>query len=83
VYRIAKKKGYTQSDLAVHLSEIELGKREAEIITLPVIARGLDTTLANLLRGLYSSLLTRSAVSLFPNKAKYDFVETKKESAEE
>jgi transcriptional regulator with XRE-family HTH domain len=46
-------------DLAVHLdmnrghlSDIERGKREAGIITLQVIARGLDTTMANLLKGL-------------------------------
>ena len=35
-----------------HLSDIESGKREAGIITLQVIARGLDTTMANLLKGL-------------------------------
>jgi transcriptional regulator with XRE-family HTH domain len=35
-----------------HISDIELGKREAGIITLQVIARGLDTTMARLLRGL-------------------------------
>jgi transcriptional regulator with XRE-family HTH domain len=35
-----------------HLSDIERGKREAGIITLQVIARGLDTTMANLLKGL-------------------------------
>lgn len=35
-----------------HLSDIETGKREAGIITLQVIARGLDTTMSNLLRGL-------------------------------
>jgi hypothetical protein len=35
-----------------HLSDIERGKREAGIITLHVIARGLDTTMANLLKGL-------------------------------
>lgn len=53
------KKGWTQTDLAVHLdlnrghiSDIELGKREVGIITLQVIARGLDTTMARLLEGL-------------------------------
>jgi transcriptional regulator with XRE-family HTH domain len=53
------KKGWTQTDLAVHLdlnrghiSDIELGKREVGIITLQVIARGLDTTMAKLLSGL-------------------------------
>jgi len=35
-----------------HQSDIERGKREAGIITLQVIARGLDTTMANLLKGL-------------------------------
>lgn len=35
-----------------HLSDIETGKREAGIITLQVIARGLDTTMATLLKGL-------------------------------
>jgi hypothetical protein len=35
-----------------HLSDIERGKREAGIITLQVITRDLDTTMANLLKGL-------------------------------
>jgi transcriptional regulator with XRE-family HTH domain len=46
-------------DLAVHLdmnrghlSNIERDKREAGIITLQVIARGLNTTMANQLKGL-------------------------------
>lgn len=59
IQRLRKKKGYTQTDLAVHLdmnrghlSDIERGKREAGIITLQVIARGLDTTMSSLLRGL-------------------------------
>jgi transcriptional regulator with XRE-family HTH domain len=54
-----KAKGLTQTDLAVHLdlnrghiSDIERGKREVGIITLQVIARGLDTTMAKLLKGL-------------------------------
>lgn len=53
------KKGWTQTDMAValdinrgHLSDIERGKREAGLITLQVIARGLDTTMASLLKGL-------------------------------
>lgn len=56
---LRKAKGWTQTDLAVHLdmnrghiSDIERGKREVGIITLQVIARGLDTTMAKLLRGL-------------------------------
>jgi transcriptional regulator with XRE-family HTH domain len=59
IKRLRKKKGYTQTDLAVyldmnrgHLSDIERGKREVGIITLQVLARGLDTTMSNLLRGL-------------------------------
>jgi transcriptional regulator with XRE-family HTH domain len=35
-----------------HLSNIERDKREAGIITLQVIARGLNTTMANQLKGL-------------------------------
>jgi transcriptional regulator with XRE-family HTH domain len=35
-----------------HISDIELGKREVGIITLQIIARGLDTTMAKLLNGL-------------------------------
>ena len=56
---LRKRKGWTQTDMAVtldmnrgHISDIEQGKREAGIITLQVIARGLDTTMANLLKGL-------------------------------
>jgi transcriptional regulator with XRE-family HTH domain len=56
---LRNKKGWTQTDLAVHLdlnrghlSDIERGKREAGIITLQVIAKGLDTTMAALLKGL-------------------------------
>jgi transcriptional regulator with XRE-family HTH domain len=52
-------KGWTQTDMAVyldmnrgHISDIERGKREPGIITLQVIARGLDTTMAKLLKGL-------------------------------
>jgi transcriptional regulator with XRE-family HTH domain len=35
-----------------HISEIEHGKREVGIITLQVIARGLNTKMSELLRGL-------------------------------
>ncbi len=59
IQALRKAKGWTQTDLAVHLdmntghiSDIERGKREAGIITLQVIAQGLDTTMAKLLRGL-------------------------------
>jgi transcriptional regulator with XRE-family HTH domain len=34
-----------------YISDVETGKREAGIITLQVIAKGLDTTMSNLLRG--------------------------------
>ena len=59
IQSLRKDKGWTQTDLAVHLdmnrghiSDVEQGKREVGIITLQVIARGLDTTMANLLKGL-------------------------------
>lgn len=35
-----------------HISDIERGKREAGLITLQIIARGLQTTMSDLLRGL-------------------------------
>ena len=54
-----KRKGWTQVDMAVnldmnrgHISDIELGKREVGIITLQVIARGLNTTMDSLLKGM-------------------------------
>ncbi len=34
-----------------HISDIERGKREVGIITLQIIASGLDTTMANLMKG--------------------------------
>ena len=59
IQALRKAKGWTLTDLAVHLdlnrghiSDVERGKREAGIITLQVIARGLDTTMAKLLKGL-------------------------------
>jgi transcriptional regulator with XRE-family HTH domain len=52
-------KEWTQTDMAVHLdmnrghiSDIERGKREAGLITLQIIARGLGTTMSRLLKGL-------------------------------
>ena len=55
---LRQKSGLTQTDLAVHLgvnrghlSDIERGKREAGIILLQVIAKGLDTSMARLLKG--------------------------------
>lgn len=35
-----------------HISDLERGKREPGIITLQVIARGLDTTMSDLLKDL-------------------------------
>ena len=35
-----------------HLSDLEMGKREVGLLMLQVIARGLDTTMADLLKGL-------------------------------
>ena len=59
IQRLRKRKGWTQTDMAVyldmnrgHISDIERGKREAGIITLQVIAEGLDTTMSSLLRSL-------------------------------
>jgi transcriptional regulator with XRE-family HTH domain len=56
---LRKRKGWTQIDMAValdmnrgHISDIEKGKREVGIITLQVIARGLETTMSELLRRL-------------------------------
>ena len=56
---LRKKKRWTQSEMAAyldmnrgHISDIETGKREVGIITLQIIAAGLDTTMANLLKGL-------------------------------
>ena len=56
---LRKKKAWTQTDMSVyldmnrgHISDVEKGKREVGIITLQVIARGLNTTMASLLRGL-------------------------------
>jgi transcriptional regulator with XRE-family HTH domain len=53
------KKGWTQADMAAyldmnrgHISDIERGKREVGIITLQIIAIGLDTTMSNLMKGL-------------------------------
>lgn len=54
-----QEKGWTQSEMAAyldmnrgHLSDIERGKREVGLITLQIIARGLETTMAKLLKGL-------------------------------
>ncbi len=59
IRKLRMSKAWTQTDMAVyldlnrgHISDIELGKREAGLITLQIIARGLDTTMAQLLKGL-------------------------------
>jgi transcriptional regulator with XRE-family HTH domain len=58
IQALRESKGWTQTDPAVHLdmnrgiSDIERAKREVGIITLQVIARGLDTTMAKLLKDL-------------------------------
>ena len=56
---LRKAQRWTQIDMAValdmnrgHISDIERGKREVGIITLQVIARGLGTTMSELLRRL-------------------------------
>jgi transcriptional regulator with XRE-family HTH domain len=56
---LRKRKEWTQIEMAVHLgvnrgqlSDIERGKREVGLITLQIIARGLGTTMASLLKGL-------------------------------
>jgi transcriptional regulator with XRE-family HTH domain len=59
IKNLRKRKGWTQTDMAVcldmgrtHISDIEQGKREVGLITLQVIARGLDTKMSELLKGL-------------------------------
>jgi len=59
IQTLRKRKGWTQTDMAAyldmnrgHISDIERGKREVGIITLQIIASGLDTTMANLMKGL-------------------------------
>jgi ribosome-binding protein aMBF1 (putative translation factor) len=54
-----KKRGWDQADLAAHtgierghISEIENGKRMINLATLQKLAKGLDTSMAMLLRGL-------------------------------
>ena len=54
-----KQRGWTQIDMSVHLdmnrghiSDIEQGKREVGLITLQIIARGLQTSMSDLLMDL-------------------------------
>lgn len=56
---LRKQKGWTQTDMAVcldigrsHLSEIENGKREAGVVMLQIISKGLDVTMSKLLKDL-------------------------------
>jgi len=56
---LRRRKGWTQVDMAVHLginrghlSDLEMGKREIGLLMLQVVARGLDTTMEKLLKGL-------------------------------
>jgi transcriptional regulator with XRE-family HTH domain len=59
IQKLRKGKGWTQTDMAAyldmnrgHISDIERGKREVGIITLQIIATGLNTTMSNLMKGL-------------------------------
>ena len=52
-------KRWTQSEMAAylglsrgHISDLERGKREIGLLTLQTVARGLDTTMGKLLKGL-------------------------------
>lgn len=56
---LRRRKGWTQIEMAAylginrgHLSDLEKGKREIGILMLQVIAKGLDTTMEKLVRGL-------------------------------
>ena len=56
---LRRRKGWTQIEMAAylginrgHLSDLETGKRETGILMLQVIAKGLDTTMEKLLKGL-------------------------------
>ena len=59
IQTLRKRKRWTQTDMAVtldisrgHISDIEQGKREPGLITLQIIAKGLGTTMSELLRRL-------------------------------
>jgi transcriptional regulator with XRE-family HTH domain len=56
---LRRRKGWTQVEMAAylginrgHLSDLEKGKREIGLLMLQVIAKGLDTTMEKLLKGL-------------------------------
>lgn len=59
IRKLRLQKRWTQTDMAVyldmnrgHISDIERGKREVGLITLQIIARGLDTTMSQMLKDL-------------------------------
>jgi transcriptional regulator with XRE-family HTH domain len=59
IRKLRKKRNWTQADVEAHtnldrghISEMETGKRAVTIVTLQVIAKCFDTTMARLLRGL-------------------------------
>jgi transcriptional regulator with XRE-family HTH domain len=59
IRRLRRKKGWSQIEMAAylginrgHLSDLERGRREIGLLMLQTIARGLDTTMAAILRGL-------------------------------
>ena len=56
---LRRKKGWSQIEMAAylginrgHLSDLERGRREVGLLMLQTIARGLDTTMAAMLKGL-------------------------------
>ena len=56
---LRRRKGWTQIEMAAylginrgHLSDLEKGKREIGLLMLQTIAKGLDTTMDRLLKGL-------------------------------
>jgi transcriptional regulator with XRE-family HTH domain len=59
IVSLRRAKGWTQVEMAAylginrgHLSDLEKGKREIGLLMLQVIAKGLDTTMERLLKGL-------------------------------
>jgi transcriptional regulator with XRE-family HTH domain len=59
IRKLRKLRGWTQMDMAVnldvgrtHLSDIEHGERDLGVITLQIIAKGLNKKISDLLHGL-------------------------------
>ena len=59
IRQLRRKKGWSQIEMAAyldinrgHLSDLERGKREIGLLMLQVIAKGPDTTMDKLLKGL-------------------------------